>query len=62
MMTNFEKLLLNAKADDEKAIHELLKMYNPLIKSLSHIDKIYDEELYQILLIKFWISIKIFKI
>ena len=62
MMNSFEKLLMNAKADDEKAIHELLKIYTPLIKSLSFIDENYDEELHQILLIKFWTCIKIFKI
>ena len=61
-MNDFEITLINAKANDEKAILKLLKMYEPLIQELSHVDGIFDDELHQILTIKFWTSIQNFRL
>jgi len=61
-MSNFEVTLINAKANDENALLELLKMYSPLIRELSCVDGVFDDELHQVLMIKFWTSIQNFKL
>lgn len=44
---NFRDILYKAKANNEEAIAQLLKMYRPLLIKGSIINGMFDEDLYQ---------------
>jgi len=44
---NFKELLIQAKAEDQSAIQQLLDMYKPLLLKESVDCGVYDEDLYQ---------------
>ena len=59
---NFRELLALAKAGNEEAITELLRMYHPLLFQESIVDGEFDEDLYQELCIQFLYCIEKFRI
>lgn len=59
---NFRELLALAKAGNEEAITELLRMYHPLLFKESIVDGEFDEDLYQELCIQFLYCIEKFRI
>lgn len=58
----FEKLVLNAKAGDERSLEELFFMYRPLIIKRSMVNGIFSEDMYQELSKAFIVCIKKFDI
>ncbi len=58
----FTELLLLAKNSDNDAIGLLFEMYRPLLAKESHIEQLFDEDLYQILNKTFLICIKTIEI
>ena len=44
---NFEKLLEQAKAGDEKAQEEIFRMYRPLLIKIAMEQNVFEEDLYQ---------------
>lgn len=59
---NFRELITLAKAGNEAATTELLKMYHPLLFKESIVDGVFDEDLYQELCIRFLYCIEKFRI
>lgn len=49
---NFEELLFQAKMADEKAIEQVLKMYQPLLVKNALVNGVFDEDLYQELMLE----------
>ena len=49
---NFEELLFQAKMGDEKSTEKVLKMYQPLLVKNALVNGIFDEDLYQELLLE----------
>ena len=60
-MKNFNKLLERAKQNDESAILEIVEMYKPALLKNSMIDNMFDEDLYQQLLVTLLRCIHTFK-
>lgn len=54
----FRELLLTAKAGDQTALEQLFFMYRPLIISRSMVDRVFEEELYQELVLVFFHCIR----
>lgn len=59
---DFKKLLLQAKAGDDKALTELLMMYRPLLLKESIVDGVFEEDLFQDLCIAFLKCVRKFKL
>ena len=59
---NFEELLRRAKASEQQAVEQLLKLYQPLMMKEAIVDGVLDEDLYQELQIVFIHSIRKFDI
>lgn len=59
---DFKKLLLQAKAGDDKALTELLLMYRPLLLKESIVDGEFKEDLFQDLCIVFLKCVRKFRI
>ena len=59
---DFKKLLLQAKAGDDKALTELLLMYRPLLLKESIVDGEFKEDLFQDLCIVFLKCVRTFRI
>ena len=49
---NFEELLFQAKMGDEKATEQVLKIYQPLLVKNALVNGVFDEDLYQELLLE----------
>ena len=49
---NFEELLFQAKMGDEKAVEQVLEMYQPLLVKNALVNGAFDEDLYQELLLE----------
>ena len=62
MAESFKTLLLSAKDRDAEAVRRLFKMYEPLLKSYSTVDRHLDEDLFQELCIVFLNCIQQFEI
>lgn len=58
---NFEEILFRAKQGDSEAIEEILEMYRPLLIKNALVNGIFDEDLYQELLIEALKCIKYFR-
>ena len=56
----FKGLLLAAKSGNEAAITEICRLYRPLLMKNSMIEGVFDEDLYQELLITLTVCIKHF--
>ncbi len=48
----FEELLFRAKMDDQSALEQIVEMYRPLLIKKSLVKGVFDEELYQELMIE----------
>lgn len=59
---DFKKLLLQAKAGDDKATTELLLMYRPLLLKEAIVDGVFEEDLFQDLCVVFLKCIRKFRI
>ena len=59
---NFEELLLQARAGEERAVIGILELYKPLLIKASILNGSFDEDLYQELCITLLKSIKQFRI
>lgn len=59
---NFEELLRRAKASEQQAVEQLIKLYQPLMMKEAIIDGVLDEDLYQELQIVFICCIQKFDI
>lgn len=59
---DFKKLLLQAKAGDNKAMTELLMMYHPLLLKESIVDGVFEEDLFQELCIIFLKCVRRFRV
>lgn len=59
---SFEELLFRAKQDDQDAILEILDMYRPLLIKNSLIKGIFDEDLYQELVVEVLKCIRYFRV
>lgn len=57
----FEELLFRAKADDKQAVEQIVEMYRPLIVKNALINGIFDEDLYQELMVEVVKCIQYFK-
>lgn len=49
---NFEEILFRAKMEDQEAILQILEMYRPLLIKHSLVYGVFDEDLYQELVIE----------
>ncbi len=49
---DFEELLFQAKMGDEKATEQVLEMYQPLLVKNALVSGIFDEDLYQELMLE----------
>lgn len=58
---DFEELLFLAKMSDENAIGKILEMYHTLLIKSALVNGIFDEDLYQELIIEVLKCIKYFK-
>ncbi len=58
---NFEELLFRAKNGEEAAVQQILDMYRPLLIKYSLINGLFDEDLYQELVVEVLKSIRNFK-
>jgi DNA-directed RNA polymerase specialized sigma24 family protein len=59
---NFEELLLQARAGEERAVIGILELYKPLLIKASILNGSFDEDLYQELCITLLKCIKQFRI
>ena len=59
---DFKTMLLQAKAGDEEAVRELLKLYQPQLRRYSFYMGQFDEDLYQELCITLLQCVKKFEI
>lgn len=60
MTESFAVLLHAAQKDDMAATELLLKMYQPMLRKYSYVDKHFDFDLYQTLVLTFLLCIKKF--
>lgn len=61
-MSEFEKLLLAAKAGSEGSVAELIEMYRPMLVHHSMVRGKFDEDLYQELIIVLLNCIRLFEV
>lgn len=59
---NFYDILNNAKQDNQDAIYNILNMYKPLLMKESIVDGVWDEDLFQDLILTLINCIKKFEI
>lgn len=57
---DFEEILFRAKMDDKQAIEQILEMYRPLLIKNALVNGVFDEDLYQELMIELMKCIKYF--
>jgi DNA-directed RNA polymerase specialized sigma subunit len=57
----FEKLLFRAKAGDKQAVNQIIQMYSPLLIKNSLINGVFEEDLYQELVIELLKCIRYFR-
>ena len=57
----FEELLFLAKADDKQAVEQIVEMYRPLVIKNALVNGIFDEDLYQELMVELMKCIRYFK-
>ncbi|SDH33405.1 helix-turn-helix domain-containing protein [Marvinbryantia formatexigens] len=48
----FEELLFRAKADDKQAVEQIIEMYRPLVIKNALVNGVFDEDLYQELMVE----------
>lgn len=58
---NFEELLFRAKQGDEESKEKILEMYRPLLIKYSLVNGIFDEDLYQELVVEVLKCIQYFR-
>lgn len=58
---DFEELLFQAKTGDEKATEQILEIYRPLLIKNALVNGIFDEDLYQELILETLKCIRYFK-
>lgn len=58
---DFEEILFRAKMDDKQAIEQILEMYRPLLIKNALVNGVFDEDLYQELMIELLKCIRYFK-
>lgn len=61
-MTDFERMLDAAQRGDTEAMMNLLRMFRPLLVQYSMINRRFNEDLMQSLVLKFMIAVRAFKI
>lgn len=59
---SFEELLIRAKQEDQDAILQIVNMYRPLLIKNSLINGIFDEDLYQEMIIEVLKCIRYFSV
>lgn len=59
---SFEELLFRAQQDDQDAVMQILNMYRPLLIKNSLINGVFDEDLYQELVIEVLKCIRYFRV
>lgn len=59
---NFKELLERAKENDDRALQEIITMYNPLLSKESIVNGVRDEDLYQELCLTLINCIRKFKV
>ncbi|EET58327.1 hypothetical protein BRYFOR_09714 [Marvinbryantia formatexigens DSM 14469] len=52
MKMEFEELLFRAKADDKQAVEQIIEMYRPLVIKNALVNGVFDEDLYQELMVE----------
>ena len=57
---DFEEILFREKMDDKQAIEQILEMYRPLLIKNALVNGVFDEDLYQELMIELMKCIKYF--
>lgn len=57
----FEELLFQAKADDKEAVEQIVEVYRPLLIKNALVNGIFDEDLYQELMVELMKCIRYFK-
>lgn len=57
----FEELLFRAKADDKQAVEQIIEMYRPLVIKNALVNGVFDEDLYQELMMEVVKCIQYFK-
>lgn len=60
-MMDFEEILFRAKMDDEEAKQQIVEMYRPLLIKNALINGVFDEDLYQELMVELLKCIRYFK-
>lgn len=58
----FEELLYRAKADDKQAVAQIIEMFRPLIIKNALVKGIFDEDLYQELMVELLKCIRSFHV
>jgi len=61
-MTDFERMLDAAQRGDTEAMMNLLRMFRPLLVQYSMINRRFNEDLMQSLVLKFMMAVRAFKI
>lgn len=51
-MMEFEEILYRAKMNDRQAVEQIVEMYRPLLIKNALVDGVFDEDLYQELVIE----------
>lgn len=57
----FEEILYRAKMDDKQAVEQILEMYRPLLVKSALVNGVFDEDLYQELMIETLKCIRYFR-
>lgn len=57
----FEEILYRAKMDDKQAVEQIVEMYRPLLIKNALVDGVFDEDLYQELVIEILKCIRYFR-
>ena len=60
-MMEFEEILYRAKMDDKQAVEQILEMYRPLLVKSALVKGVFDEDLYQELMIETLKCIRYFR-
>lgn len=58
----FEELLFRAKADDKQAVTQVMEMFRPLIIKNALVKGVFEEDLYQELIVELLKCIRTFQI
>lgn len=61
-MSSFRELLVRAQAGDKAAMERLLLLYDRMIRSASRVNGVFDEDLYQFLLLSVIQKIRLFRV